>query len=1061
MSLLKKKYMRCVKGIYIFFLLLSFISCELEDKIGRYTSGDNPVEVELMTRNVTLGGSESGVTLKRLRVIAVAKNSGKVEMNRRADLSDPSSSGLEHTGGVFKLYLRPGDYDLFVIGNETTGMNSALTGEPSLSEIKSVPVTLPVDTAEFVVCKHLDIRIRNAASSTPVTGEVSVDEGLTWNSAFSVELERIASKASLEIRKNTDEDIKIRQVTVKQLPSFSFLSPSAYPLSGGLTVTDTRSFSTPVSIAGEKDVPSGYPYTSVVQGKNSFILPEYIWDNTAGKGRASFMEIEAERNGASETWQILLGKSTDIPADYSLGRNTYYRYMLTVNPLNVDVNVSVEPWQNTAAYDTIPGAKIVFSRVNVGYSYASESVVTFTTKNLPPVSVSLSPVLYTYNSTGDPVSSKFDMTRTKINYSYDQDTGTGMGTLTIKRNKVSLADTLLLMAGGFAHTIAVEGVEFAGSNIYFDRVLEKFTFDDTPAPGCRAEHEKFQGASFYWGSLQGYNTGYNFLATRKSDRKWGYISAPVWISAFSVVGGDDENLILQKGLHDPKNLKGDICRFITQREWGPGNKKWRMPTLDELRLLGDGVRETTASTPGWGYISGSSSEGSTVIGNGIRTNNRYYLPANDNGLRGRYWSASAAISASARGLYFEYLSTSVQDWNTSSAVGVIRCVVDSENNYSKVYRVVYSNTDPLNQESHLYTVSPPALLNEGETIVLPALSTKFNDYEVREGNKVVTKYFHSGWLVNGRHFDFGDSYVAGADGVGSTEVEIIPEWTKFCKIEYVCTPPYPGAAFYSAFPSFPNNIHFVKPGERYSLPNVQVAVMSSPVKIAVGLLVNGIRYNWGDEMPVFSDIKVEPCWANVPESSFASTNLKLSNSGAIDATLIFASEGETGTLFLWDILRCNSVTLPGFTVNGVSIASPTVADYDRGRVIHSVSGLKRGVGDICRLVGIPLNEINAKLAAGILPDNGTWRLPTANELAALLHPFQDSSQGRVYSILNNTFFPYNARYGTKDITYPTAEISIPHLPSIYAWGGFIRLGSRIAIRPYASTAETAIRCIRQ
>lgn len=149
------------------------------------------------------------------------------------------------------------------------------------------------------------------------------------------------------------------------------------------------------------------------------------------------------------------------------------------------------------------------------------------------------------------------------------------------------------------------------------------------------------------------------------------------------------------------------------------------------------------------------------------------------------------------------------------------------------------------------------------------------------------------------------------------------------------------------------------------------------------------------------------------------------------------------------------------TVNGVSIASPTVADYDRGRVIHSVSGLKRGVGDICRLVGIPLNEINAKLAAGILPDNGTWRLPTANELAALLHPFQDSSQGRVYSILNNTFFPYNAKYGTKDITYPTAEISIPHLPSIYAWGGLIRLGSRIAIRPYASTAETAIRCIRQ
>ncbi len=1015
MSLLKKKYMRCVKGIYIFFLLLSFISCELEDKIGRYTSGDNPVEVELMTRNVTLGGSESGVTLKRLRVIAVAKNSGKVEMNRRADLSDPSSSGLEHTGGVFKLYLRPGDYDLFVIGNETTGMNSALTGEPSLSEIKSVPVTLPVDTAEFVVCKHLDIRIRNAASSTTVTGEVSVDEGLTWNSAFSVELERIASKASLEIRKNTDEDIKIRQVTVKQLPSFSFLSPSAYPLSGGLTVTDTRSFSTPVSIAGEKDVPSGYPYTSVVQGKNSFILPEYIWDNTAGKGRASFMEIEAERNGASETWQILLGKSTDIPADYSLGRNTYYRYMLTVNPLNVDVNVSVEPWQNTAAYDTIPGAKIVFSRVNVGYSYASESVVTFTTKNLPPVSVSLSPVLYTYNSTGDPVSSKFDMTRTKINYSYDQDTGTGMGTLTIKRNKVSLADTLLLMAGGFAHTIAVEGVEFAGSNIYFDRVLERFTFDDTPAPGCRAEHEKFQGAFFYWGSLQGYRRGYDFLAPRRSDREWGNISSPVYISSFSVVGGDDENLILQEGLHDPKNLKGDICSFITQRGWGPGNKKWRMPTLDELKLLGDGIRETISSTPNWNSISISSDDGSFVISNGIRTNNRYYLPANRYGDSGEYWSASAAISGSARGLCFRYSSTSIKDWTTALVSGAIRCVVDSENNYSKVYRVVYSNTDPLNQENNLYSVPPPALLNEGETITLPALSTKFNDYEVREGSKVVTKYFHSGWLVNGRHFDFGDSYVVGADGIGNTEVEIRPEWTKLCKIEYVATPPYPGAIFYWRFPS---TTIFVKIGEKHSLFYVESAVNSSPVKMCTGLLVNGIRYSFGDEIVASTDVKIEPYWANTPETPFASTNLELSNPGSTDATFIFAPTGSKGSKCSHQVANSN------FPINGVTIPSLLPTDYDNARrLIHSVEGLKRGVGDVCRLVGIPLNEINAKLAAGELPDNKTWRLPAVYEMAALLHPYQDSSEGRFYPILN-TYFPYHTVY-----------IGIPGIAASYITAG--------------------------
>lgn len=1057
MSLLKKKYISCVKGIYIFSLLLFVVSCKPEYEIEEYALGGNPVEVELMTRNLALGGSVSGVTLKRLRVIAVAKNSGKVETNRHADMSTPPSSGLEHAGGVFKLHLRPGDYDLFVIGNETEEMNAALTGEPTLSEIKAVPVTLPVDTAEFVLAKYLDIRVRNSSSPALTTGEASVDGGLTWYPELPVMLERVASKASLEIRKNTDEDIKIRKVTVKQLPSFSFLSPAAYPLSGGLTGTDVRTFPTPVSIAGGKSIPPEYPYTSVLQGEDNFILPEYIWDSVAGKERASFMEIKAECNGVENTWQILLGQSTDVPADYSLRRNTYYRYMLTVNPLNIDVNVTVEPWQNTVVHDTIPGAKIVFSRISVGYSYASESVVTFTTKNLPPVAVSLSPVLYTYNSTGDPVSSKFDMTRTKINYNYDSDTGTGMGTLTIKRNKVSLADTLLLMAGGFAHTIVVDGVEFAGSNIYFDQALEKFTFDDTPAPGCRAEHEKFQGASFYWGSLQGTNYGYNFLAPSKSERRWGSVSSPVWISSFSVVGGDDENLILKEGLHDPKNLKGDICCFMTQRGWVPGNKQWRMPTLDELRLLGDGVRENITSPPWW-TIPISSNDGSAVIGNGIRTNSRYYLPANKDGREGNYWSASATVSGSARVLFLKYSSTSVQDWMTSSSNmrGAIRCVVDSENNHPKVYRVVYLKNNPFNQYEDSYSVPPPALLNEGETITLPALSTKFNDFVVKEGHIPVAKYAHTGWLVNGRHFDFGDSYVIGTDETGNTEVEIASEWTKLCKIEYVRTPPYLGADFYwSSHYSLPTD--FVKMGESHSLSPLlcfRSVIRSSPTKVCIGLLVNGIRYNPGDEIVVSSDVKIEPCWANVPENSFASTNLTLSNPGSADVTLIFASEGEIGRLWERGI---HSVVSPEFPINGLTNPMWDPDDYVGYELIHSVEGLKRGVGDRCRLVGIPLNEINAKLAAGELPDNKTWRLPTANELGVLFHPYQGDLGGRVYPILNYLWFPYMSNGNGYYLSGERNSVnhSSPLEAKINNLVAYIEFGA------WLGGNGTAIRCIRQ
>lgn len=121
-------------------------------------------------------------------------------------------------------------------------------------------------------------------------------------------------------------------------------------------------------------------------------------------------------------------------------------------------------------------------------------------------------------------------------------------------------------------------------------------------------------------------------------------------------------------------------------------------------------------------------------------------------------------------------------------------------------------------------------------------------------------------------------------------------------------------------------------------------VRSSPVKICTGLLVNGIRYSFGDEIVASTDVKIEPYWVNTPETPFASTNLKLSNSGSADATFTFASEGETGTIVSWRFLALHSVTFPGFAVNGVSFPLiNSVTDYDKGyRVIHSVEGLKRG-----------------------------------------------------------------------------------------------------------------------
>ncbi|MGL5980907.1 MAG: InlB B-repeat-containing protein [Phocaeicola sp.] len=45
----------------------------------------------------------------------------------------------------------------------------------------------------------------------------------------------------------------------------------------------------------------------------------------------------------------------------------------------------------------------------------------------------------------------------------------------------------------------------------------------------------------------------------------------------------------------------------------------------------------------------------------------------------------------------------------------------------------------------------------------------------------------------------------------------------------------------------------------------------------------------------------------------------------------------------------------------------------------NVNGMKHGQGDPCKLVGITQKHIREELAAGRLPDNGTWRTPTKDE----------------------------------------------------------------------------------
>ncbi|MDR1884561.1 MAG: hypothetical protein LBR26_17575, partial [Prevotella sp.] len=186
---------------------------------------------------------------------------------------------------------------------------------------------------------------------------------------------------------------------------------------------------------------------------------------------------------------------------------------------------------------------------------------------------------------------------------------------------------------------------WAGSNIYWDQSLRggngALTFAPTPSstPDTPTGPETYQGVYFKWGSLVGQDPGYSYTIT-DSDKKSGsadwsgdcrvYIptwnpdnptasswaslkasnSVPVytdWADISYVKDGvigtgipyltrndaTPTNLSDNKGGHVPvsgeavlpANMRGDICRYLTQTGDAPGadtGTKWRMPMAQEL-----------------------------------------------------------------------------------------------------------------------------------------------------------------------------------------------------------------------------------------------------------------------------------------------------------------------------------------------------------------------------------------------------------------------------------------------------------------------------------------------
>lgn len=79
----------------------------------------------------------------------------------------------------------------------------------------------------------------------------------------------------------------------------------------------------------------------------------------------------------------------------------------------------------------------------------------------------------------------------------------------------------------------------------------------------------------------------------------------------------------------------------------------------------------------------------------------------------------------------------------------------------------------------------------------------------------------------------------------------------------------------------------------------------------------------------------------------------------------------------------------------------------RSDALHTLSNLKVGKGDPCRLVGYSQAEVQEMLGIGIIPDNKTWKTPAWVDNDPIFHVVANRPSGwSVVSRVNGHFFPY-------------------------------------------------------
>ncbi|NDV66883.1 hypothetical protein [Bacteroides sp. 224] len=340
--------------IYTLFSLLLFSSC------GNESEEQAVMPLEEVYMNISTRILDPSMT--KVRIIVADELSGQILLNEYPVQPEEST-------GEYKLSVRTGQLNFYVILNEPITLTSQLSGikhHSAISVLKLNGVDLPSeepidDSSEQTNLPAMGMvkALVRASGSIPGAGEASIDGGVSWSNTLNIDLQRLAAKVTLALRKKTlkQDMIIVNKVSLTHIPYYEYLLPKAY---AALQFESPLVYNT-AALSFTEDTEY---YTKVF---TDYIIPEYIPTDPANKEMALCVKVEAKYNQRNVVYYIPVRADLDVE-DYSIKRNNHYLLKATLTTVGEttfvpEISYQVANWSDVIMEsEFLEETAITFSR---------------------------------------------------------------------------------------------------------------------------------------------------------------------------------------------------------------------------------------------------------------------------------------------------------------------------------------------------------------------------------------------------------------------------------------------------------------------------------------------------------------------------------------------------------------------------------------------------------------------------------------------------------------------------------------------------------------------------